>query len=55
MSAVIVPRMLRSTPLFRGVVRCRAGAVTNAGAWYGPGSAERHEECRTAPGTRGLR
>src|SRR6202000_121417 len=34
------------------VVRCRAGAVTNAGAWYGPGSAERHEECRTASGTR---
>jgi hypothetical protein len=33
-------------------VRCRAGAVTNAGAWYGPGSAERHEECRTASGTR---
>src|SRR5258708_14823207 len=33
-------------------VRCRAGAVTNAGVWYGPGSAERHEECRTASGTR---
>src|ERR1700733_14670372 len=33
-------------------VRCRAGAVTNSGAWYGPGSAERHEECRTASGTR---
>ena len=26
-------------------VRCRAGAVTNTGVWYGPGSAERHEEC----------
>src|SRR4051794_23786234 len=36
----------------RGAVRCRAGAVTNAGVWYGPGSAERHEECRTASGTR---
>ena len=35
-------------------VRCRAGAVTNSGAWYGPGSAERHEECRTASGTRAL-
>jgi hypothetical protein len=35
-----------------GVVRCRAGAVANSGVWYGPGSAERHEECRTAPGTR---
>src|SRR4051812_42507515 len=34
----------------RGAVRCRAGAITNAGAWYGPGSAERHEECRTASG-----
>src|SRR3954451_13581968 len=36
-----------------GAVRCRAGAVTSAGVWYGPGSAERHEECRTASGTRG--
>jgi hypothetical protein len=35
----------------REAVRCRAGAVTNAGVWYGPGSAERHEECRTASGT----
>ncbi len=25
--------------VLHGVVRCRAGAVTNAGAWYGPGSA----------------
>src|SRR5882672_7112687 len=33
-------------------VRCRAGAVTNSGVWYGPGSAERHEGCRTASGTR---
>jgi hypothetical protein len=30
----------------------RTGIVTNAGVWYGPGSAERHEECRTASGTR---
>src|SRR3954470_10162080 len=36
----------------RGAVRCRAGAVTRHGVWYGPGSAERHEECRTASGTR---
>src|SRR6201991_5336336 len=36
----------------REAVRCRAGAVPNAGAWYGPGSGERHEECRTASGTR---
>jgi hypothetical protein len=35
----------------REAVRCRAGAVTNAGARYGPGSAEQHEECRTASGT----
>src|SRR3954466_5821433 len=34
-------------------VRIPVGAVTNAGVWYGPGSAERHEECRTASGTRG--
>src|SRR3954453_2601061 len=33
-----------------GTVRCRAGVVTNSGVWYGPGSAERHEECRTASG-----
>src|SRR4051794_33794903 len=33
-------------------MRCRAGAVANAGAWYGPGSAKRHEECHIAPGTR---
>src|SRR3954471_17970761 len=35
----------------RGVVRCRAGAVTRTGVWYGPGSAKRHEECRIASGT----
>src|SRR3977135_1504535 len=35
----------------REAVRCRAGAVADAGVWYGPGSAERHEECRTASGT----
>src|SRR5206468_376892 len=33
-------------------VRCRAGAVTRHGVRNGPGSAERHEECRTASGTR---
>src|ERR1700712_5198071 len=33
-------------------VRCRVGGVTNSGVWYGPGSAERHEECRAASGTR---
>src|ERR1700754_4838154 len=38
--------------VLHGVVRRRAGAVTNAGAWYGPGTAERHEVCRTASGTR---
>src|SRR3954464_4559583 len=37
--------------VLHGAVRCRAGAVTDAGAWYGPGSAERHEECRNASGT----
>src|SRR5436305_7791949 len=36
----------------REAVRCRAGAATSSGAWYGPGSAERHGECRTASGTR---
>src|SRR5436305_12178372 len=36
----------------RGAVRCRAGAVTNAGAWYGPGSAQQREERCTASGTR---
>jgi len=33
-------------------MRCTAGAVAHAGVWYGPGSAERHEECRAASGTR---
>src|SRR4051795_10459961 len=28
----------------RVAVRCRAGAVTNAGAWYDPGSAEQRQE-----------
>src|ERR1700730_9190487 len=37
-----------------GTVRCRAGAVRNAGAWYGPGSVERDEGCRTASETRSL-
>jgi hypothetical protein len=31
-----------------GLLRCRAGAVTNAGLWDGPGSAEQREE-RAAP------
>ena len=35
-----------------GAVRCRAGAATNAGAWYGPGSAKQREERCIAPGTR---
>ena len=34
----------------REAVRCRAGAVTNAGAWYGPGSAKQREERCIAPG-----
>src|SRR4051812_36434255 len=29
----------------------RAGTVTDTGAWYGPGSAEGHEEWRTGSGT----
>src|SRR3954453_12161457 len=33
-------------------MRCRAGVVTNASAWYGPGSAEQREERCTASGTR---
>ena len=37
-----VPRTQRSAPPLGGVVRCRAGAVTNDGAWYGPGSAKHH-------------
>jgi hypothetical protein len=28
----------------------RTGAVTNAGVWYGPGSAERHENAAPRPG-----
>jgi hypothetical protein len=35
-------------------VRCRAGAVANSGAWYGPGSAEQREERCTASGTQAL-
>src|SRR3954470_8726137 len=50
---MIAPRPGRSAARSScGAVRCRAGAVTNADAWSGPGSAERHEECRTASGTR---
>src|SRR5882672_3650973 len=37
--------------VLHGVVRCRAGAVANSGVWYGPGPAQRHEECRSASGT----
>src|SRR5947209_323486 len=33
-------------------VRCRAGAVTNAGVCDGPGSAKQREERCIAPGTR---
>jgi hypothetical protein len=33
----------------------RTGIVPNTGVRYGPGSAERREECRTASGTRKLR
>src|SRR5947208_1350807 len=39
----------------RGVMLRRTGTVTNAGAWYGPGSAKRHFASATrriAPGTR---
>ena len=36
----------------RGVVRCRAGTVTSAGARDDPGSAEQREERCTASGTR---
>src|SRR4051794_4763537 len=43
---------LRRAMALRGVVRCRAGAVRNSGVRDGPGSAEQHEECRTASGTR---
>ena len=35
-----LPRTQRSAPPLRGVVRCRAGAVTDACVWYGPGSAK---------------
>src|SRR5258707_6913409 len=44
-----VPRTQRSAS---SAVRCRAGAVTNGGVWYGPGSAEQREERCTASGTR---
>ena len=36
--------------LRRGALQSRGR--TKRGVWYGPGSAERHEECRTASGTR---
>jgi NAD(P)-dependent dehydrogenase (short-subunit alcohol dehydrogenase family) len=41
---------LRRAMALREAVRCRAGVVTNAGAWYGPGSAEQREERCTASG-----
>src|SRR3954451_25350820 len=31
-------------------MRCRAGAVTNAGTWYGPGSAEGMKNAAPRPG-----
>src|SRR3954464_15852874 len=54
-----VPGRSAARRFFSGVVRCRAGAVTNTGVWCGPGSAERHEtamlrialESRTPAGT----
>src|SRR5436305_4470017 len=58
-SFFLMPRTQRSASSSR-VVRCRAGAVTDTGVWYGPGSAERHvrdafasRKCRTASGTQG--
>src|SRR5205085_694525 len=39
--------------VLHGVVRCRAGAVTNAGVWCDPGSAKQREERCIAPGKRG--
>src|ERR1044072_934397 len=37
----------------REAVRCRPGPMMTMKASVGPGSAERHEGCRTASGTRG--
>src|SRR3954454_15954530 len=31
---------------------CRVKPGKDGSAWYGPGSAQRHEECRSASGTR---
>ena len=42
-----VPRTLRSAPPFAAW----CAAVPDAGAWYGPGSAEQREERCTASGT----
>src|SRR5712672_1525976 len=57
-----VPRTQRSaisafTPVFDALWPLRSGALQSRGrnerrCWYGPGSAERHEERRTASGTR---
>jgi hypothetical protein len=51
MGAVRAPDAAQRAVL-HGVVRCRAGAVTDAGVWYGPGSAKQREERCIAPGTR---
>jgi hypothetical protein len=45
----VQPRRCGASPSF--TLLRRAGTVTNAGVWYGPGSAKRHEECGIAPGT----
>jgi hypothetical protein len=43
-----MPRMLRNAPLLRrGALLIRGR--NDGSIQYGPGSAERHEECRTAP------
>ena len=59
MRAASVPRTQRSAPHFRGVVRCRAGAVAGRGVFYGPGSAKQHfvlhrarEKSHAGPGTK---
>src|SRR5437868_497406 len=48
----LVSRARCSTPLFRGVMLRRTGTHSHRLRHMGPGSAERHEECRTASGTR---
>jgi hypothetical protein len=59
-----VPRTQRSaisafTRVFDALWLLRSGALQSRGRYglrvrNGPGSAERHEECRTTPGTREL-